>query len=125
MLQLKNLMYLYFSNSCRILYVNTIFNYKKTEICILSRVILENREEWHILKMEQFLFKLQNKRALKSIILNDNVITFPHQIQKKIINKTKHIILGAKGLKAEIRVKRIKEFEIHNFIDQWLLLITI
>lgn len=34
--------------------------------------------------MEQFLFKLQNKRALKSIILNDNVITFSHQIQKKI-----------------------------------------
>lgn len=53
------------------------------------------------------------------------LLPFPIRSRKKFINKTKHIILGAKGLRAEIRAKRIKEFEIHNFIDQWSLLITI
>lgn len=33
--------------------------------------------------MEQFMLKLQNKQALKSIVWNDNVTTFSHEIQKK------------------------------------------
>lgn len=76
--------------------------------------------------MEQFMLKLQNKQALKSIIWNDNVTTFSHEIQKKkSLRKTKHTILGAKGVRAEIRSKGIKKFEIHSSIDQWSLLTTI
>lgn len=57
--------------------------------------------------MEQFLFKLQNKQAFKSTILNNNIITFSRQIQKKIWKKDKTYYSRSKGV--EGRNKREKE----------------